>query len=197
MFEIIISGLLASTVMILLMNLITKSNLANADMVRAIGSLITKSKENCLGVGLTIYFAAGIVFAFPYYYLLNMVPMEQPNQEIVVAGLLGLVHGFIVSFALVVEVAGRHPVREFSSAGFAIALAHILGHVFYGLTIGISAVAWQGGIGTVLERIDSSPGLLAFTVFAGLVVIGLAVSAALGKSQPSEDGIPEGSRKQL
>ncbi|NIS09829.1 MAG: hypothetical protein GWO07_14000, partial [Candidatus Dadabacteria bacterium] len=48
----IFSGIMATLMMIGIMELITRSKLANADMVRAIGSIFTKAYENSLTPGL-------------------------------------------------------------------------------------------------------------------------------------------------
>ena len=52
---------------------------------------------------------------------------------------MGFVHGFVISFVLIAVVAGRHPVEQFRSAGFEVAAAHIVGHVAYGLGVGLVA----------------------------------------------------------
>lgn len=64
---IIVAGMLATMAMCTLLELITRSRLTNADMVRAVGSLFTRSYEGSLIPGLIIQFSFGIVFAFLYF----------------------------------------------------------------------------------------------------------------------------------
>ena len=64
MLGIILSGLVASLVMVFVMQLITLSGIANANMVQAIGGLVTRQRRFSVLVGLLIYFSAGILFAF-------------------------------------------------------------------------------------------------------------------------------------
>jgi len=49
----------------------------------------------------------------------------------------------VVSFALVVLVAEHHPLERFQKAGMGVAVAHLLGHLVYGLIIGLLAVWWH------------------------------------------------------
>ncbi|MND05087.1 hypothetical protein D3C83_256700 [compost metagenome] len=43
----------------------------------------------------------------------------------------------VVSLGLVWVVAERHPLEEFNEAGLAIGLSHIIGHVAFGLVVGL------------------------------------------------------------
>ena len=50
---------------------------------------------------------------------------------------MGLFHGVVVGFVGVITVAEHHPITKFKQAGFTVAVAHLFGHVVYGLSIGI------------------------------------------------------------
>ena len=50
--------------------------------------------------------------------------------------LAGLVHGLLVSLLLANLVAEHHPLREFRDTSFGVLVAHVIGHVFYGGTLG-------------------------------------------------------------
>ncbi|NIV43135.1 MAG: hypothetical protein GWN11_03490 [Candidatus Dadabacteria bacterium] len=69
----IFSGIMATLMMIGIMEPITRSKLANADMLRAIGSIFTKSYENSLTHGLIAHIASGIFFALFYFLMFNFV----------------------------------------------------------------------------------------------------------------------------
>lgn len=132
-----VSGIAGTALMSLLMTIIHRSQWANADMVRALGGLITKRYENALLPGLLIHFLSGIVFAFPYALVLGL--LDNPSIVVLtLAGaLLGFVHGFAVSFVLLAAVSERHPLPMFRTAGFEVALAHIVGHIAYGAGVGV------------------------------------------------------------
>ena len=135
--RVILSGLVGTGAMTLLMSFVTRAGLANADMVRAIGSVFTGSLDRALVVGATLYAMGGIIFAALYTFALSYLPLEGFWQTFGASTLLGFVHGFLMSFVLVVVVVEHHPVDKFREAGFGVALAHLLGHVAYGMGVGL------------------------------------------------------------
>ena len=50
-------------------------------------------------------------------------------------GVLGFGQGFLMSWGIV-RFADMHPVEQFQQADYQVAIAHIIGHVIYGLIIG-------------------------------------------------------------
>jgi hypothetical protein len=135
--EVILAGLAGTGAMTLLMSFVTKAGLANADMVRAIGSLFTGSLDRALLVGATLYTMGGLVFAMLYAIALSFFPVQGFWPLFGASALLGFVHGFLMSFFLVVVVAEHHPIERFRDAGFGVALSHLLGHVAYGMGVGV------------------------------------------------------------
>ncbi len=134
---IILAGILATGVMCAVMELITRSQLANADMVRAIGSLFTKSYDNALVPGLIIQFGFGIVFGFIYFAILSFFSSGGIPSGVVIGIVAGFFHGMVVSLAIVISVAEHHPLGRFREAGITVAMSHLAGHMIYGLTLGI------------------------------------------------------------
>ena len=132
-----LSGIAGTLLMSAVMTLIHRSNWANADMIRALGSYVTRRYENALAPGLVIHLASGILFAFPYTVALGLINATSSAGLILGGGLLGLVHGFAMSFILLAAVSEKHPVEQFRGAGLEVGVAHIVGHVFYGLGVGV------------------------------------------------------------
>jgi len=133
---IILSGILGTGGMSLVMWLITRSGLANADMVRAVGSIYTRSYENALIPGFIMHFAAGIIFAFLYVVFLSLFSLGSVGAYIGMGAMTGVFHGLVVSFLIVVLVAEHHPIEQFQKAGSEVAVAHLVGHIIYGLIVG-------------------------------------------------------------
>ena len=131
-----LSGMIATTGMSLTMWFITRSKIAEADMIRALGSLVTKKKNNAFQVGLLIHFVSGVAFAIPYSLVLDILNIERVLISTLSGAVLGFFHGFIVSFMLVAFVAQNHPLEEFREPGLSIAASHIAGHIVYGLLVG-------------------------------------------------------------
>lgn len=134
---VLFSGIISTFLMVLFLELVTRTKLANADMVRAIGSIITKNYDNALVPGLVIQFGFGIVFSFIYFGILSYFNSTIGLNGVLGGGLIGLFHGVVVGFVGVVTVAEHHPLTKFKEAGFTVAAAHLFGHIVYGLAIGI------------------------------------------------------------
>ena len=142
----IVGGFIATIGITLVLWLIDKSGWTKADMVRAIGSLFTRSYENSLRVGLVIHFAAGIVISAIYLHILSLLNLSGSITVVVIGGIIGFIHGFVVSFGIVI-FSEHHPVEHFQEADFQVAVAHVLGHIVYGLIIGgIFAALQQMGV---------------------------------------------------
>jgi hypothetical protein len=116
---------------------ITKSGIANADMVRAIGSLFTKSLESSFKVGFLADILAGIIFAAFYVFVVISFEIHGLLSSIGTCMLISFIHGVVVSFLLVAAVAKHHPLKQFKQAGFSVAAAHWAAHLFYGFLVGL------------------------------------------------------------
>lgn len=131
----IVAGLIATAGMTTFLWAVNRSGWAHADMVRAVGSLITKSYHNALGVGLIVHFISGMIIAAVYIYILGLLSLTSFATEVMMGGTMGFAQGFIVGLSIIRQ-SYRHPVEEFQKADYEVAIAHIIGHVIYGLLIG-------------------------------------------------------------
>jgi hypothetical protein len=133
----VVAGVVGTGGMTGILALIDRQGLANTRMEVAIGSIVTKSRTNATGVGLAIHFAAGICFAMLYTALFVVTGIHGIVNTTGIGLIAGFVHGFAMSFILVVLVAEHHPLPEFREAGFAVAVVHVVGHVIYGALVGL------------------------------------------------------------
>ena len=131
------AGIIGGLVMELAMWAISRAGLAKGDMILALGSLLTKTRENAYRVGLIIHATAAIGFALVYTLL--MVTLGYTNLPLsLMLGLgVGALHGIIVSLMLVWVVSDQHPLEEFKEADLLVGLTHFAGHVVYGGVIGL------------------------------------------------------------
>ena len=133
---IIIAGLISTILMSLTLESITQMRLANADMIRALGTIYTRDYNNSFKQGLIFMLFSGVLFGFIYYIIINFF-VPTPGIQTVLAGLaMGFFHGMVVSLGLVVIVAEHHPLEKFRNAGFSVAGSHLAGHIVYGFAIG-------------------------------------------------------------
>jgi uncharacterized membrane protein YagU involved in acid resistance len=134
---VLIAGILGGLAMEGVLWLIGRGGWAKADMIVALGSMFTRSRETAWRVGAVLHLASAIGFAVAYTLLLRALgATEMPWSAALGAG-VGFLHGLIVSLGLVWVVAEQHPLEEFNEAGLAIGLSHIVGHVVYGVVVGL------------------------------------------------------------
>jgi hypothetical protein len=133
----LLAGIISTFIMIVFLEIVTRTKLANADMVRAVGSIITRDYDKAFIPGLIIQFGFGIIFGFIYFGILTYFTSSINLNAIIMGGLMGLFHGIVVGFVGVITVAEHHPLEKFKKAGFTVAVAHLFGHIIYGLSIGI------------------------------------------------------------
>jgi glucan phosphoethanolaminetransferase (alkaline phosphatase superfamily) len=148
----VLAGLIGTAVMTASLYAIHWRGFAEADMMRALGSIITRSESNSLPYGMLLHFLSGIVFAFLYVIVWSTLPLTELRHYVLLGLVTGFAHGLVVSFMLVILVAEHHPLPRFQNAGIGVALAHLGAHVVYGLIVGVVA-------GSFLLRLDLLPKL--------------------------------------
>jgi Family of unknown function (DUF6789) len=139
----ILAGLIGTAVMTASLYAIHWRGFAEADMMRALGSIVTRSEGNALPVGAVLHLFSGILFAFVYVIFWSMLPIVEFQHYVLLGLVTGFAHGLVVSFALVILVAEHHPLQRFQRAGMGVAIAHLLAHVVYGLLVGIVAGSYH------------------------------------------------------
>jgi len=132
----IVAGILGGLAMELAMWLISRAGLARGDMVLALGSLLTKSRDNAYRVGLIVHATAAIGFGLVYTLLMITLGYTHMPLTLMLGLGVGTLHGILVSLMLVWVVADRHPLEEFKEADLLVGLSHFAGHVAYGAMVG-------------------------------------------------------------
>jgi uncharacterized membrane protein YagU involved in acid resistance len=133
----LVAGILGGLAMEAALWLIGRAGWAKADMIVALGSMFTKSRDSAWRLGVLLHIASAIGFAILYTLLMHALgATEMPWSAALGVG-VGFFHGLIVSLGLVWVVAEQHPLEEFNEAGLAIGLSHIVGHVVYGAVVGL------------------------------------------------------------
>ena len=133
----LVAGVLGGLAMQWVMALISRAGLAKGDMILALGSLLTKSRENAYRTGLFIHVTAAMGFALVYALLLVTIGYTHLPLSLMVGVGVGVLHGLLVSLMLVWVVADQHPLEEFKEADLLVGLSHFAGHVAYGAVVGL------------------------------------------------------------
>lgn len=133
----LVAGLLGGAAMEGTMWLIARAGLAKGDMILALGSLVTKTRQNAYRVGLAIHATAAFGFALVYALLMVTLGYSAMPASLMLGLGVGTLHGIIVSLMLVWVVADQHPLEEFKEADLLVGLSHLAGHVAYGGVVGL------------------------------------------------------------
>lgn len=133
----LVAGVLGGLAMELAMWLIARAGLARGDMILALGSMLTKSRDNAYRVGLVIHATAAVGFALVYALLMVTLGYTALPASLMLGLGVGTFHGIVVSLMLVWVVADQHPLEEFKEADLLVGLSHVAGHVAYGGVVGL------------------------------------------------------------
>jgi hypothetical protein len=132
-----LAGLCGALAMTAVMKLVAQSGWARGDMIVAVGSMFTKTRENSFQVGLILHTLSAVVFGQLYTVLLIGLELSAWPYALFAGAGMGVFHGLVVSLALCWVVADQHPLEEFRRAGVSVALTHFVGHVAYGAAVGL------------------------------------------------------------
>lgn len=132
------AGILGGLAMELAMWLSSRLGLAKGDMILALGSLLTKTRENAYRVGLFVHVTAAMGFGLAYTLLMLTLGYTHLPTSLMLGLGLGVLHGLLVSLGLVWVVADHHPLAEFKDADLLVGLSHFAGHVAYGAVVGLA-----------------------------------------------------------
>lgn len=133
----LVAGVGGGLAMQLAMRLIAHGGHVKGDMILALGSLITKTRDNAYRVGLIVHVTAAIGFGLVYTLLMVTLGYTHLPLSLMLGLGVGALHGLIVSLMLVWVVADQHPLEEFKETDLLVGLSHMAGHVAYGAAIGL------------------------------------------------------------
>ena len=131
------AGILGACAMETVMWLITRDGWAKGNMIVAVGSLITRSRENAFRTGAVLHAISAFVFAMLYAFAMRELGLTHLPYSFAAGIGIGIIHGLIVSLMLTWFVAERHPLEEFQEAGLAVGVSHFAGHVAFGAVVGL------------------------------------------------------------
>jgi hypothetical protein len=133
----LVAGLVGGGAMELVMWLIARASRVRGNMILALGSLLTKSRDNAYRVGLVVHATAAVGFALVYALLMVTLGYTHLPLSLMLGLGVGVLHGLLVSLMLVWVVADNHPLEEFKEADFVVGLSHLAGHAAYGAVVGL------------------------------------------------------------
>lgn len=136
-FYAILAGLLGAGAMWLAMRFIERAGPPTGGMVVAVGSLLTRSRNNALWTGIGVYLGSAVIFGLLYMVLMMRLQLTAwPHAFFAGAG-FGFFHGLVVSLGLTWIVSDNHPLAEFREVTPLVFVSHFAGHVVFGAVVGL------------------------------------------------------------
>jgi hypothetical protein len=132
-----LAGILGALAMTAVMRLLASTGWARGDMIVAVGSLLTRSRENAQMVGVFLHLISAVFFGMVYTLLLMAIGFTTWPAGLIAGGFFGVFHGLVVSLTLCWIVADQHPVEEFRHVSVSVAISHFIGHVAFGAVAGL------------------------------------------------------------
>lgn len=134
-----LSGIVGAIAMVAFLYALHALRVINGDMLKAVGSWMTRKDEGSLQVGLLLHLLIGALFGYIYVGIWVYVDTVRYIDFLFSGILFGFAHGVAFSIAMVILVAEHHPIPRFRKAGFGIALGHLVAHVVFGWVVGATA----------------------------------------------------------
>ena len=130
----LLAGLLGTAAMTLLLLLPHWLGAPRLDLISAVGSYVTKNHETAFRPGMAVNFVIGAFFGYVYYWAARFTGIPLTPLFGMAAG---VVHGALVMLFTVVAILEHHPDKRYQQRGPMTAFAQLLGHIIYGLVVGI------------------------------------------------------------
>ncbi|MDB5038601.1 MAG: hypothetical protein JWQ35_2129 [Bacteriovoracaceae bacterium] len=135
-FTILLAGIAGTSGMTLFLYAMHGRKIRTGDIIRAVGSIVTRSEKNAFFVGLILHYCMGIFFAFVYSLLIGLSPVKSHLDSILFCSFFGFLHGVIMVIIFTIFVAEHHPIKRFQQAGVSVVVAQFLAHIIYGTLVG-------------------------------------------------------------
>ncbi len=135
----LVAGILGAGAMEATMWAVAHFGWGQGNMIVALGSLVTRTRDRAVPAGVTVHVFAAIFFSAAYVAIFRQVGITGLPGVLVLGLGIGFLHGMVVSLLLVWVVAEHHPLAEFRDADLAIGLSHLAGHLAFGGMVGMVA----------------------------------------------------------
>ncbi|MDP3070186.1 MAG: hypothetical protein Q8N18_07855 [Opitutaceae bacterium] len=133
----LVAAALAGVAMELVMGVIARVARVKGNMILALGSLLTKRREQAFRVGLIVHATAAVAFGVLYTLLMVTLGLTAMPISMMLGLGVGVLHGIVFSLMLVWVVADQHPLEEFKEADLLVGLSHLAGHAAFGAVVGV------------------------------------------------------------
>ena len=134
-----LAGLIGALAMNGFMFVVSRWFSERVDMTKALGSFLIGKLENARGAGTLVHCISGFIFGVAYLILFDLTQLIQVSYLALLGLGIGFLHGLVVSYGLMFVVSVRHPIEQYRKVTLEIGFLHLIGHVLFGLTVGLIA----------------------------------------------------------
>lgn len=138
-----VSGLIAAFTMTAFMLTVSSAYGKRVDMIRALGSFYTGKIEGSLRLGKTIHAISGLFFGMLYFAVIYVLGALMFPYPFFLGIGFGFFHGLIMSYVLMFYASAKHPIEEYREATLEEGLLHLVGHVIFGIVVGLFAALFS------------------------------------------------------
>ena len=131
----LIAGVLGTLVMSALQLLPAQLGYTRMEVIRAAGTYFTGDRETAFMPGMAMHFAAGIFFAYCYYFGFAFVGGGL-SLDALTGLFVGVVHGVVVMLIVAIAVLEHHPMERYHSRSAMTGFSQVLAHAVYGSVVG-------------------------------------------------------------
>lgn len=135
------TGFLSTVIMLLFFELLKLTKIFKVDIIRAVGSFILQKEAHSYLLGAFLHLFYGTLCGYIYIFIFSTVPVPDLSKYGAVYTILGVGlgfnHGMIVALIFSIFFTQYHQVIKFRKAGFGVAVYQAVGHIVYGLALGV------------------------------------------------------------
>lgn len=114
-----------------------RMRMVRGSMLNAIGTFVIPEPIRSLAVAVLLHFLAGIAFTAVYAYIFDFLEPERLTNFLSIGILVGLVHGFFVSYFMMLGFSALQPGESVRPFTFTAAFLNVAAHVVFGGMVGL------------------------------------------------------------
>lgn len=140
-----ISGLAGAFAMTEFMLKVSSTYSKRVDMVEALGSFFKRRSEGAQELGRKIHTISGIFFGVLYFVIMYVIGGLNFPYAIFLGIGFGFFHGLTMSYVMMFYASEKHPIKKYRDATLEEGLLHLVGHIIFGIVVGLMAAFFSLG----------------------------------------------------
>jgi len=147
--EIFIVGIVATSYMTFVHGILIREHVAKSYVINSIGAFVVPRPLRNRGLDLIPHFFAGVFFAAVYSFLFDFMVVGRDFNMFIVGGtVIGMVHGYFLSFFMLMHLSSDAKRSANTNSDLRGAFANIMLHILFGAMtgLGFAAKVYSGSV---------------------------------------------------